>query len=177
MGTTIIKGESHLLALAVANRGIRASKTAEVNQRQTQARANVLIVGAANGGHRRINFESKDIIKRKCHPTTVVTFSPTGLKTMFEQVMGTFQKGRWGASPEEKGVQEEWAKSADSLLKKKMYSWPDKPFRKNAKRGGAKGRDQKFRKSSILDGAKFWALPYVGINDNIYRGKGHMQQE
>ena len=172
MGTIILQGESQLMALGIVNGGIDATQTATTNQRQSQARSNCMIVGTANGGSKEIYANSLNASKTKMsHPATVVTFSPEGLKEIFERIMGAFQNGTWGPGAKDWDVGKG---NVSSMLKKHTRHWPKKPMRGNRT---FKPKQQKLSKATVLEGAKFWALPYVGINDNIYRGKGHMQKE
>ena len=101
-------------------------------------------------------------------------FQRKKLNSFFETVMGQFQNGTWG-----EGL-EDWTppggkSSVSSKLREYTRAWPKKPIRKGNK--SLKANQQKLSWANVLEGAKFWALPYVGINDNIYRGKGHMQKE
>ena len=171
-GTTILRGESHLLALAVANEALSEGKAQEIAQRQSQAHALARIHGSSKTAESMAFQGAQQDAKRKCHSTTRVSFSPKGLSDMMEQVMGMFYEdvGNFRAT---KGIDDAYS-NIKPTMKRYAHSWPK--GRQSSLRPGSLQGKQALTKTGLVNANRFWALPYIGINDNIYRGKGAVQK-
>jgi hypothetical protein len=185
-GTLILHGESHLLALAVHNGAVKRAQTAQIAKRQSQAHATRLITGHSSISEKKMKFESDAKLKMDTIPATVVVFNPKKLDEVFHKIMGVFQSGRkeWkgkdvgmGRSDGYNTEQHKFEKKAKDLMDDMVYSWPEKPYRKNTKPGSIRAKGENLTQTNMFNGNKFWALPYIGINDNVYRGGGKDMQK
>ena len=112
-------------------------------------------------------------MKAKSRPATIVGFNPRGLEKKFEEIMGLFQrnanKPQWKHKSD---AGDEWASNIDAKMKQMaIYAWP-----RTKKVGKGAAKKHRMHKTNVFSGNRFWALPYIGIIDNVYRGEGHMQK-
>jgi len=174
-GTTILRGQSHLLALARVNGAITADKEVSTGIAQYQAFARSRIHGNGQDNENMAQLDAQSNLKRKCHRTTTVSFAPDAMSDMIEKVMGLFYgDGKGGGKWHGRAITDALPNIKKDLASF-VYSWPAKDLR-NAKKNSINPSAQKFSKTGAIQGNKFWALPYIGINDNVYRGKGHGQK-
>jgi hypothetical protein len=174
-GTTILTGASHLLALAVAAGAMEKGKQYEVNQRQSQALSRSRVYAAKTGNENRAQIGALQDVSRKCHRTTIVSYSPKGVTELLENVMGLFfSKEKGGKGSTRLGI-EKVIPDIEATMKKYAQSWPSKAVQRGKKGRGSISGDQELTESGMKRANRFWALPYIGINDNIYRGKGSMK--
>jgi len=174
-GTTILRGQSHLLALARINGAITADKEVSTGMAQYQAFARSRIHGNGQKNKNTAQLDAQSNLSRKCHRTTTVSFAPDAMSDMIEKVMGLFYgDGKGGGKWHGRAITDALPNIKKDLASF-VYSWPAKDLR-NAKKNSINPSAQKFSKTGAIQGNKFWALPYIGINDNVYRGKGHGQK-
>jgi hypothetical protein len=91
---------------------------------------------------------------------------------MMEKVMGLFYADSGGTS--RKSI-EEVLPSIRSDMAKYVHSWPTASTASIRKKGSISGQ-QRLSQTGMVNANRFWALPYIGINDNIYRGKGAVRK-
>jgi hypothetical protein len=169
LGTEIILGASHLLALADNAGRMREGKQYEVQRNQAQAHYRSRIHHSRRGSSTYSQIGAQYDAKRKCHGTTRVSFSPKALTKQMTEVMRAFRSvdGKMklsGGKPIGHALPK-----LEGVMKEHIRSWPTKPTRQLKERGSLSGK-QYLNKSGLVNANRFWALPYIGINDSIYRG-------
>jgi hypothetical protein len=169
LGTEIIMGASHLLALADNAGRMREGKQYEVQRNQAQAHYRSRIHHSRRGSVTKAQIGARYDAKNKCHGTTRVSFSPKALTDQMQEVMRFFRSvdGKMklsGGKPIGHALPK-----LEGVMKEHIRSWPTKPTRQLKERGSISGK-QYLNKSGLVNANRFWALPYIGINDSIYRG-------
>lgn len=168
LDTVALTGESHLLAWAVKAKAISKEKAAEAAKLQAQAHARARI-HPKNAWKLQSTSQvaARYDIKRKCLGSTRVTFNPKALGAKIEAVMRYFYADD-GKAKLTKGKKIKTALPfIEDQMKKYIHAWPNQSWTqgKPMRQGG-----QQLSRTGMMDKNRFWALPYIGIHDNIYRG-------
>jgi len=84
--TSIIQGETHLIAIQEKDRRLRSGIAYETQVRQMQAFMQGKIIGATVGGQTGNQANAQLNLRQEVRQSTTVTFSPKALKNMFNQI-------------------------------------------------------------------------------------------
>jgi len=169
LGTQILLGASHLLALAHNAGAMKEAGQYEIQRNQAQAHYRSRIHHSRFSSTTKAQVGAQYDAKRKCHGTTRVSFSPKALTDQMEEVMRMFMPvdGKMklsGGKPIGHALPK-----LERVMRQHIRSWPTKPTRSIRKKGSISGT-QYLNKSGLVNANRFWALPYIGINDSIFRG-------
>jgi hypothetical protein len=157
-GTIVRAGFSHTLMLAEKERGLSKVQAASIHRKMHQSFSRAKINGIGDNG--RVNAHRSATLgvqAKGSHHSTTVTYSPKGMAAILEKAG---KAASWDIS--------KINKNAKTLMRDSMFSWggrTNNSFNENT--GKAKGKMIR-QKGNPREGARFWALPYIGVLDNQY---------
>ena len=157
-GTVVRAGYSHTLMLREKEEGLSKNRALARNRKLHQSYSRAKINGVNENG--RVNSyraATLGVQTKGSHHSTTVTFSPKGMAGVLERAG---KAASWDIS--------KINKNAKTLIRDAQYSWGGRKTDKFDENSGRATGKMRQGVKGMREGARFWALPYIGVLDNQY---------